>query len=59
MGCVLDRIGQMIARYLEKPDAGYEPFTPSDPRRVARPRCGPATCCWSKATITFPASSSI
>src|SRR4051794_335595 len=31
MGRVLDRCGQMIARYLEKPVSGYEPFTPSDP----------------------------
>src|SRR2546430_11536714 len=31
MGKVLDRVGRMIARYLEKPVAGYEPFTPSDP----------------------------
>ena len=25
----------MIARYLEKPVSGYEPFTPSDPRALA------------------------
>src|SRR5205085_7740108 len=31
MGRVLDRFGQLIARYLERPVAGYEPFTPSDP----------------------------
>ena len=31
MGRVLDRFGQMLARYLEKPVSGYEPFTPSDP----------------------------
>src|SRR6201989_2169050 len=31
MGRVLDRFGQLIARYLEKPVSGYEPFTPSDP----------------------------
>src|SRR5438552_16224753 len=31
MGKVLDRVGRMIARYLEKPEAGYQPFTPSDP----------------------------
>ena len=31
MAFVLDRIGHMIARYLERPAAGYEPFTPSDP----------------------------
>jgi Permuted papain-like amidase enzyme, YaeF/YiiX, C92 family len=27
---VLDTIGRVIARYLEKPVRGYEPFTPSD-----------------------------
>ena len=35
MGTVLDRFGQMIARYLEKPVSGYEPFTPSDPNALA------------------------
>jgi hypothetical protein len=30
MSFVLDRIGQLLARYLEKPVQGYEPFTPSD-----------------------------
>jgi hypothetical protein len=28
---MLDGIGHFIARYLEKPAQGYEPFTPSDP----------------------------
>jgi len=28
---MLDGVGRMIARYLEKPADGYEPFTPSDP----------------------------
>jgi hypothetical protein len=28
---VLDKIGRAIARYLERPVQGYEPFTPSDP----------------------------
>jgi hypothetical protein len=28
---LLNRIGRGIARYLEKPVRGYEPFTPSDP----------------------------
>jgi hypothetical protein len=40
MGWTLDRIGHWIARYLEKPAAGYEPFTPSDPaalRQSLRP----------------------
>ncbi len=30
MTFVLDRMGRVIARYLEKPVQGYEPFTPSD-----------------------------
>src|SRR6201984_3478359 len=28
---VLDAVGRVIARYLERPVQGYEPFTPSDP----------------------------
>jgi hypothetical protein len=28
---MLDAIGRLIARYLDEPVAGYEPFTPSDP----------------------------
>src|ERR1041385_4370060 len=35
MGHVADRIGQMLARDLEKPVSGYEPFTPSDPTALA------------------------
>ena len=35
MGRVLDRFGQLIARYLEKPVSGYEPFTPSDPAALS------------------------
>src|SRR5260221_12536482 len=35
MGRVLESVGQMIARYLEKPVSGYEPFTPSDPNALA------------------------
>jgi len=35
MGIVMDRIGQMLARYLERPVSGYEPFTPSDPNALA------------------------
>ena len=31
MSWMLDGVGHMIARYLEKPALGYEPFTPSDP----------------------------
>jgi hypothetical protein len=34
MGWAFDRIGHWIARYLEKPAAGYEPFTPSDPEAL-------------------------
>jgi Permuted papain-like amidase enzyme, YaeF/YiiX, C92 family len=29
------RIGRMLARYLEKPATGYEPFTPSNPDALA------------------------
>ena len=35
MGRVLDRCGQLLARYLQKPVTGYEPFTPSDPNALA------------------------
>jgi hypothetical protein len=31
MGRVCDGLGQLIARYLQKPVRGYAPFTPSDP----------------------------
>ena len=31
MSRLLDGIGRLIARYLQKPVHGYEPFTPSDP----------------------------
>src|SRR4051812_34823398 len=34
MGRALDRFGQLIARYLQKPVTGYEPFTPSDPNAL-------------------------
>ena len=40
MGMMLDHVGRLIARYLEKPVQGYEPFTPSDPaalRATLRP----------------------
>jgi hypothetical protein len=30
MGFVVDHIGRLIARYLQKPAQGYQPFTPSD-----------------------------
>src|SRR5258707_5346375 len=33
---VLDTIGRVIARYLEKPVRGYEPFTPSDPAALRK-----------------------
>ena len=33
---VLNSIGRGIARYLEKPVRGYEPFTPSDPAALRR-----------------------
>jgi hypothetical protein len=31
MGWILDGVGRLIARYLEQPVHGYEPFTPSEP----------------------------
>ena len=31
MSRMLDGVGRLIARYLQKPVLGYEPFTPSDP----------------------------
>jgi hypothetical protein len=34
MGKVRDSFGQLIARYLQKPVRGYEPFTPSDPESL-------------------------
>jgi len=35
VGRVIDSVGRLLARYLEKPVAGYEPFTPSDPDALA------------------------
>jgi len=40
MGFLLDNVGRLLARYLEDPVQGYEPFTPSDPvalRQTLRP----------------------
>ena len=34
MGFVLDTVGKVIARYLQKEVPGYRPFTPSDPDRL-------------------------
>jgi hypothetical protein len=34
MSWVLEGVGHVIARYLEKPEQGYEPFTPSDPEAL-------------------------
>jgi hypothetical protein len=34
MSWFADRIGRIIARYLEKPAQGYEPFTPSAPEQL-------------------------
>jgi Permuted papain-like amidase enzyme, YaeF/YiiX, C92 family len=31
MGWIVDGVGRAIARYLEKPSPGYEPYTPSNP----------------------------
>jgi len=36
MSWAQDRIGRMLARYLETPATGYEPFTPSDPDALAQ-----------------------
>jgi Permuted papain-like amidase enzyme, YaeF/YiiX, C92 family len=34
MSRMLDGVGRLIARYLQKPIHGYEPFTPSDPEAL-------------------------
>ncbi len=34
MSRLLDAVGRLIARHLQKPIAGYEPFTPSDPEAL-------------------------
>ena len=34
MSWVVDGMGRFLARYLEKPVQGYEPFTPSDPNAL-------------------------
>jgi hypothetical protein len=34
MSRMLDGVGRVIARYLQRPIAGYEPFTPSDPEAL-------------------------
>ena len=34
MGLMLDTVGKLIAKYLQKELPGYEPFTPSDPERL-------------------------
>jgi hypothetical protein len=34
MSFVADRVGRVLAHYLEKPAQGYEPFTPSDPEAL-------------------------
>jgi hypothetical protein len=34
MAWMLDGVGRLLAHYLEKPAAGYEPFTPSDPEAL-------------------------
>jgi hypothetical protein len=36
MAQVLDIIGRIIARYLERPVRGYEPFTPNDPAALRK-----------------------
>ena len=34
MDWMLTRVGQRLAQYLDRPAAGYEPFTPSDPEAL-------------------------
>src|SRR6202166_3903772 len=34
MGFMVDRVGRFIAHYLEKPEHGYEPYTPSEPEAL-------------------------
>lgn len=34
MGWMVDRVGRMLARYLDEPARGYEPFAPSDPETL-------------------------
>lgn len=34
MGSMAYRVGHLIARYLDKPDPGYEPYTPNDPQAL-------------------------
>ncbi len=34
MGWVFSGVGRYLARYLEEPEQGYEPFTPSDPNAL-------------------------
>jgi Permuted papain-like amidase enzyme, YaeF/YiiX, C92 family len=34
MSWMLDGVGQIIARYLDEPEQGYQPFTPSDPEAL-------------------------
>jgi hypothetical protein len=34
MGFVLDKVGKLLAGYLQKEVTGYQPFTPSDPQRL-------------------------
>jgi len=36
VSAMVDGIGRLIVRYLDKPVAGYEPFTPSDPDALQR-----------------------
>ena len=36
MSRFLDSVGRLIARYLQQPVRGYEPFTPSDPEALRR-----------------------
>lgn len=36
MGWMLERMGRVIASYLDRPEHGYEPFVPPDPAALGR-----------------------
>ena len=59
MNWMLSGVGRSIARYLETPGGGLRAVHAERSGGVARRRSSPATCCWSRATTTSPASSSI
>src|SRR5215468_10370382 len=58
MSWMVDGVGHLLARYLEKPVQGYEPFTPSDPDAL-HATLQPGDVLLIEATTTFPVSSNI